>query len=684
MVRADFFELSHSRTSFFQSERAFATMEDSDLDAELLAVTDPHKRTNRGGRASESDGEFDGIADSDNGDDDDDEMLDDVGGLDDDDDDDDEYGLDDDDEEFGTKSSRKKKAKKVSKTKKAPSKSKSTKRRPRASGKRSARGKSDVIMSDNDDDEFKYKFDQYGYGDAADQEKLGRMNEVDRELILAERIEARNREYILWKKQREMMARGEDGAGEKRSARSSGRTKQSSKSDALQALAEDKRKKSARPVDLDVSDADSEPDPSSRRQTAAETERKERRSDVDDEPDDSGPGLKYSDLVIQDDDGQRVATPLFLRRDALIKLSQQAYFHRAAVGLFCRVRALSRTDDSYLLCRIVDANIGPVYDLGNGMKSNWSLVLQNGGKRKSFEIRLTSGSAPSEAEFDSYCRRSNSDDVELPRREEVTKLVKRSKELIFGRSAIPTDAELKKHLANVEVLYPSRVNWTQKLSEVKTALEIRRQDLIAARERGDADKIEKLEEQVAKMEDRVEEIHRLEEKYVLKPVKTNTEVFQSLAKRNMALNTTTERLAASRENLETRANGTNPFARFDTSGQSYFSIPSRDNKVANKEEKQSSSLKSYSDWRCLASTWDPSGKRRKVSEHALDSAYDTPLSSLHVFDNEGGDSGPQRRRSGLLPEMVDATYSSQACAKSSLPSGAKVLSLEEWSRQRSG
>eukprot|EP00178_Gracilaria_changii_P022920 TRINITY_DN685_c0_g1_i10.p2 TRINITY_DN685_c0_g1~~TRINITY_DN685_c0_g1_i10.p2 ORF type:complete len:628 (+),score=128.39 TRINITY_DN685_c0_g1_i10:1647-3530(+) len=615
-----------------------------DLDAELLAVTDGKKRSERKSSPSDSDGaEFEGIADSDGAEDDDAELD-----HDDDDDDDNEYGVDDeDDEDYMSKSKAKKKSSRSSEKKKT-SRAKQTRRRTKSAEKKTtSRGKGAGRLEEegnvDDDEEFQYKYDEQGYGDAADRERLLKMNEVERELELEARIEDRNREYDIWKKKREIMAREANSAADvgKRTSRSSGRTKASSKSDALQALAEDKRKKSSRVVDMDLSDADSEPDQQRRQETKREAKKEVEELKPDKElMQEHGPGFSYSDLVDANAPVGRKTTPLFMRRDDLIRMSQEPFFQRVVIGLFTRVKAPGQ-EDEYLLCRIASVKRGSVYKLNEDQKTNWLLVLEHGRDKRSFQIFLTSGSQPTESEFQRYRYVCNRDVIELPRRDEIERLTKQSS-LASQKRITPTEEEEKKHIANMELVYPHRVNWTLKRTEAKTALDIKLQDLENARGTNDEDTIAKLESEVSDIEKRLMQIRQYEDQYVLKSTIRNTDIFQSLAKRNMQLNSANDTLT-SRQARQSGPTKANPFARVDTTGQSYFSIKSeRKLEDLDNTRRRTEDLPDH-DWRRFLSVWRPNLKRKRISEHPVDSLYDAEIPCVDILDRvtehelEGGE-----------------------------------------------
>lgn len=652
-----------------------------DLDAEILAVTEVKKNAERSSSPSDSDGaEFGGIADSDGAEDDESALE-----NDDDDDDDNEYGLDDGDDEDYTSKSKTKKNSSRSTDKKKLDKQKKSRRRSKSADKKNASkvkysSRSDEEADIDDDEEFQYKYDDKGFGDSADRERLLQMKEVDRELELEGRIEERNREYDIWKKKREIMAREAKSKAEsnKRMSRSSGRSKPSSKSDALQALAEQKRKKSARIVDMDLSDADSEPDQSRRRDGAKEAKKNSEAVKPEKHlmKESDGPDLRYTDVVHAEAPGSRTTTPLFMRRDNLIQLSQQPYFERVVLGLYARVKSPGK-ENEYLLCRITSVKKGSVYSLNGDYKANWLLVLQHGGPKRSFQIFLTSGSHPTEAEFERYRYVSERDGAEVPSRSEIQKLAKLSQKAL-ERKIKPTEEEEKNHIANVELVYPHRVNWTLKRTEAKTALDIKRQDFANAREINTDENLEKLEQEVKQLETRLARIRQLEEKYVLKAVVRNTDVFQTLAKRNMQLNSTNE-ILASRQARQSGNSQTNPFARVDTTGQSYFSIKSEKNLVDVKSPARNKQSVPVNDWRRCLSVWEPDTKRRKISDAAVDSLYDIELPNLDILDRASGrvmDIGV--RLPAFIPPGVDAMYAKSVRSDNLPANDARIISFEDW------
>lgn len=653
-----------------------ATMEE-ELDAELLAVTEGQKRGSRArddlsdGSAS-SGGQFGGVSDIDADDDDDGHMLDDE---DDEDEEDDEFGLDDDDDDDYA-------SKKKSSARKKQTSRKSSK--ARAKPKRRSQSKKSRDSQSDDEEEFVYKYDKDGYGDDADRERLSAMNEFDRERLLADRLEERTKEYDLWKMKREVMSKsgGKSSGTAQRKARSSGRSKASSKSDALQALAEDKRKKSAKAVE-DVSDADSEIESRPKREREEKERPKKEVPAVQLDPMSAheGPELSYSDLVKVEKGGARRTTHLFLRRNNIVDLSQEPYFARAITDLYTRIKVASgdHEDDSYLVCKVVGVETGKIYSLASDLKTNWWLVLQIGKQRRRFQIIQTSSSAPSEREFEIYRSRALDAGYALPRREEVDSLFKRTRELFVDRKITPTEEENKKHIANMEILYPSRVNWTLKRTEARIAYDIKYQELKSIRGSGRDEEVEKLRKEVDELRDRLQEIESNERLYGVRSGVSSEGVFQTLAKRNMMLNSSNEKLIAKRRNLEAAAGGIDPFARFDTTGQSYFSIKRKGEKT---DEVKTHDVKvSDEDWRVCLKTWGR-GKKRKIAGTAIDPAFAEPFEGLDDFQRDFNDLNGEEQHALCRAPLVDAVYADSIRQHVVLPSNARITSFEEWYKMR--
>lgn len=671
----------------FQSESRQNDIVMESLEAELLLVTDNPGSRKNASDGSESGDEFDGVSDSDVGDDED-PALDDVG--EDDEEDDDEYGIDDDeDDDYGSK--RKSKKKSSRSKSKSTSRTTSSKSRSKSLDNRapSKMGQTAIFDGEQDNEErFHFKYDENGYGDSVDRESLSKMSEVDRERLLTKRQDDRAHAYYLWKKRNEMKARGVDvhAESEANRSRSSGRLKSTPKSDALQALAEDKRKKTSRALEIDISDADSEQDRPSEKPREETKEEPELPSVKEDNEllREDGPDLCYKDLVTIGSDGNARTSPLFLRRDTLFQLSQLPFFGRVVEGLYVRLKVGdNQSNNAYLLCRIAGLKTHRVYQLiETDYRTNQRLLLQSGKQRREFEINQVSGSHPTEREFDEYIDRARHGSIEIPRRDEVERLLKQSLKWIVDRNVTATEEETKRFIANMEIVYPARVNWTRKRTEVETAIDIKRQELINARDRGQEETVLKYANEIREMSKKLEEIREYEAKYVFRGKKTNVQVFESLAERNQKLNATNESLAASRRNFESNKATVDLFSRFDATGQSYFTIGADDGRNAGPLSEQAKDVYTGYDWRKDLSTWDPCAKRRKISDSPIDPAFGVSLPGLDNFSIDFARPIEPKRSVSFIPPGVDAIYDRPTRHFARPPVGTKILSFDEWSKQR--
>ncbi len=586
------------------------------------------------------------------------------------------------------KKSRRKPAPKGKKVTKKPPKSKKA---PKAkTGRRVGVKVSMDDLDDDDEDQFQHEFDEDGYGDAADRERLQKMTEVERETILEDRVDKRKTDHEMWKYRRKIQARErakQEGGAEKRGQRSSNRSRVSSKSAALNDLLQNKHDRT-RKLD-ELSDADSEPDRKKKRtrtspgDSSSDEDERRRSADKDGKDDrdfDPGPELNYSDIVKEDADV--TTTPLFLRRDILLVLSQSASFARAIEGLFVRVRVPSRGHHpvgSYLLCRIVGVEIGDVYNPTPEIRTNAHLILQSGKQRRAFAMKWISSSHPTRSEFDTFRNRLLEVGLELPTRAEVNELLKKAQEHIIERKSTPTEAEYKAHLANMQVLYPERTNWTARKTDLQLAFDIKNQDLHTALERGNKQEAETLREEVKDLQDKLGHAKRMEAKYTTKPVGSTAQIFQQIALKNQAVNTSMDRLAASRRN-QGNSSGIDPYARFDTTGQSYFSIKS--GKKTKVGEATAPVKVDERDWRSTLRTWKPNARKRKMNGTAVMQEYDVALPGLDDFVWPPKDEWKRFDESKCAPPGVDAIYAKKEKQKSALPPKAKLVSFEEWNKMR--
>ena len=660
-------------------------LDGDDLDEELLAVT----AVRDGGDSSESEG-YEGEASSDS--DQDNAAA--TGSADSGDEASDAYSAgedDDDDMDYGSTRRRKKKGRKKGVKGKRGKKGLKRKRGGKKVG--GSKGGRKRIRLDVDDDEeeeevFTYKYDKEGYKDEEERQKLMKISEVDREILLMERMEERRKAEELWNMKKSMEKRDK-----KKSARSSSRSKTTAKTSALQALKDEKLKKS-RGISrtMDISDDDEEEEEGRRggrrraerreEEDARSRERAERRA-RETKP------FCYDDLVYSDGS----TTPLYLRRNYLEQLIQQPNGTRAITGLFVRLNIGDfRGGASYKLCQIDGTQSSRRYKVGNDIV-NKKVVLRIGNNTQPFHIYMISNKRPTKEEFEAWRQNMREEGRDLMSRKEVEELLAHAKKVVRNQLG-STDEEIKAHIANTEILHPERVNWTQKKALIKVQIQQLRDEIKVARARelsqksrtGDektsSELVERLE--TLKADLAVAESNEIEHGGP-RERKSRTSVFASLARKNQQLNAEAEKVSASSKSKQARAH--DPFARVDTTGASYFAIGNSDTKakeepvvvVSPRSPKVKKEAIAGKNWisSLIPDLFDgPSAK--PLSEKPLLPAFGFKVTGLDIFDL----SGPELRKRFPLPPStsrgVDAVYAVQTHDRK--PEG-RIIDFETWRKQ---
>lgn len=604
--------------------------------------------------------------------------------------------------------------------KKKAGKAKPTSKKARTSGSSKDQQPHDIGEFEDGDGEdvFVHEYDADGYGDAADRARMNALNMMERETILTERVDQRNEKHKLWLMTRKM----KNDAARKTTARSSGRTKpvKAGTDAALEGLRSDKlaKKESAtRRANLDEFDEESDDGLSKRRQ----------RAEANEEDADSADGadgdlyskrvskeekpLQYEDLVVQGQayGGDRKGEPthLFLPRDKIYDLVQEPYFDRAIAGLFCRLPFVlhDHSEPEYMLCTIdsVKTLTNKVYSFetatGESFKTNKYLTLRIGKRMESkISVNRVSNSVPTKREFYEYAERLQKDGMRVPLRPDVDELLAHARRMTSSQKkpeALPEESAA--FIANQEILYPEKVNWTERKGTTSIEVDHLRTELEHARSNGDSTKISELEVALADVEEKL--------RYIESHLDTNLggtsrsqQLFTSMARKNEALNSENERLAASKRAMDSTVGGIDPFARFDTTGMSYFSIKGQNGGkdkdgngggIGPPVSKPSSSRhvqKITGDWKLALSTWRPSSqaKRAPGSATPLISAYGNIFGDLADFSGDSPQAAPQCAVSTSAPPVVDALYIQQVQVlddSAKLVNG-KALSLQEYNRLR--
>jgi hypothetical protein len=276
-----------------------------------------------------------------------------------------------------------------------------------------------------------------------------------------------------------------------------------------------------------------------------------------------------------------------------------------------------------------------------------------------------------------------------------------------------TDEELKEHHANQEILYPENVNWTMRKADVLMFLTHERDQLKAALCGNDADAIDRAKAKVAEYEQQLADIEARQG-----PSQVShggrMDVFQSVARKNIEINMTNERLAKSRRALETTSGGVDPFARFDTTGMSYFSITKTklgtekavegvshlgqnptSNGSSGRGAADAANLQrplenqpvrgGPDDWKLALLTRQAGySSRRAISNAPLLPVYGSIFEGLDDFRRSPAELKELYPAGPVLPPSVDALYADQVLTNpdSSLAVVGKAITLEEYNRMR--
>eukprot|EP00871_Galdieria_phlegrea_P005101 jgi/Galph1/5592/GphlegSOOS_G4264.1 len=545
-------------------------MED-DLEAELLAVTgDPSRERNR----VESEGElsenfYSGDSESE---------VEDVEELSDTFERDQDENVEESDEEFVPGSSRKSKtmnrkgaASESTKRERSAVKASLSSKRPRFSNQShgaSRRGK----HVENKRELFEDGYDEFGFGDEEDIARLMKLSEVEREAILAERLEKREQLSLERDLKRRM---GEEKEEAERSSRigasaSAGLSRDSErtrkKRAALESLALQKGRRQQRYRNEDYLDGELESESEgSWSYESSETEdmpkRSSKRQELRKDIEERRKPITYSDIV--DESGR--TTPIFYRRQMLEMFVSKPYFDKMIAGMFARLSVGSApgnpTVPIYRLVRIAGTHErDPRYKIGN-IYTNKRIVCLFGSVKGEFSIERFSNKHPTQAEFDRWMKQMIDDRETVPTKEDVHYLLSLALDYRRGRVKV-TDEEMQKHIEKFEKLNPERINYVTKKNDIITQIMTLRDNGASA-------------EEIAKYENKLVELEKLEAKYHRNRLETTVDNrLKSLARKAREENA---RIDSEKNNKQLAedfsVSSFNPFSRKATRGNlSYFTI----------------------------------------------------------------------------------------------------------------
>merc|ERR1712166_1164238 len=295
--------------------------------------------------------------------------------------------------------------------------------------KRRAEEPAAPISSDDEDsdDEFAElgKYDDEGYGDNEDKERLYEMNEIEREQLLAQRVEdqraLRQRRNIRDK----MNQRKEASKQVERQARP---TRTGDQKDDKRAALEDLRRrksgteKKKRAMEAYPSDKESE----------SQSDKEDQESKSEEEE------LDWDEL-------KKIIPQIFLPRQTLEKWHDKPFFDATVVGCFVKVNLGQRKDTgeaAYRVCQVKEVKEkARAYKLGN-QTGDWcrkALELAWGDKTKAFEINVTSNDPPDEKLLEYWKRQMDDCNVDLPLKQEIDNAqlgIEKAENFVYDNSEI--------------------------------------------------------------------------------------------------------------------------------------------------------------------------------------------------------------------------------------------------------
>ncbi|GJQ08976.1 hypothetical protein GpartN1_g767.t1 [Galdieria partita] len=446
----------------------------------------------------------------------------------------------------------------------SPSASPSLKRPRQSSQSRRSRRRSHL-----EEQRFFYEdgYDEYGFGDETDVARLMGLSEVEREAILAERLERREQLKLEKDIKRRIGEQAEDVSSDQENSRLFERPRRESekarkKRAALESLALQRgRQRGLHSDDRDLSFSEesslSEDISEGEEVSEHKTDRRQLKRDLEERR----RPIVYSDIVSET--GR--TTPMFLRRQMLEIFVSKPFFDKMIVGMFARLSVGTAPDNPsvpvYRLVRIAGVHErDPRYKVG-GQYTNKRIICLFGSVKGEFSIERFSNKHPTEAEFNRWFKQMMKDRETIPTKDDVTYLISLSLDYRKGNIQV-SDEELQRHIEKFEKLNPERVNYVAKKNEILTRITFLRDNGASPAE-------------IAEYERKLVELERLEAKYHRKRIEDMMDDrMKSLARKSKEENARIDSERNEKQISKDRVSSElNPFSRRASRGNtSYFTI----------------------------------------------------------------------------------------------------------------
>jgi len=401
-------------------------------------------------------------------------------------------------------------------------------------------------------------YDDEGYGDEEDRQRLDEMNEIEREQTLAARVDAK-RKRLQQRQLREKIRAKKKGPPKKPQREPRARHSRNNERENKKAALEDLRRRK------------SHAGAKKKQIQAYEEEESEEESDEKDDPSDfdSSEDEGYDRFETQKEfeeldweDLKKMIPDLVLKRQTLEQWHNKPYFDTALQGCFVRVNiGASRTDNTaqYRLCRVDGVKHTPKqYKLSTG-KGIWCkklLTLSWGSDKKSFPITVTSNEAPDEKLMERWREKCLKDNLDLPNKEEVDRI---QEQLENARNFVYDDSVIDKIVAGGDVTKQGNIV-------------IRKERLMwlikSASKDGDQDLHEKYSQELEELLQHEDNLKQDVGQYE-KLASGMTHINQKHREKNRAIEA-----AAGRKNMKSREMMEDDFIRRPTKLQEYFDLGS--------------------------------------------------------------------------------------------------------------
>ncbi|KAK4518143.1 uncharacterized protein ATC70_001494 [Mucor velutinosus] len=339
-----------------------------------------------------------------------------------------------------------------------------------------------------DDDEDMEDIDEYGpdlYKDEDDRRRLQALPEVERERILAERSEERQRNLERLEV-RKLLKDGRRDDATRRSTRSKGSGTSSALSELTRRREEKNKVRSKR-----------------HRRDSPSPDRKRRRR-YGDQSDYEYSGEEYNDSEEETEKKAKKRTPnleeiqsVSVSRNMIEKWIFAPFFENTVIGCFVRLYIgpdPQKKVPVYRLCQIID--VVPwhkTYKIGESTHSNKALKVKHGKAEKDFPMDIVSNQPVTQQEFTRFLTTLESDRVRVPT---IDQIEQKAADLKQAKEYVLNDKEVNEMIEKKKAVKGSSVNAAMEKAQLLARLE-------HAKAHNEVEKVLKLSRDLKELEERI-------------------------------------------------------------------------------------------------------------------------------------------------------------------------------------